>query len=370
MCNPPCVTHAGARCVANTFDGERCLYASLNVGIRNLLRDHKVVTSNTMRRDGYDQFLRRCLDDRQHCDITFRVGGEEVRAHRCILAARSEFFRDAFRTKWRGHNVVPVTHHLLEPENAWEVACVADVYLLPELRRQCGQLIGECLDEAGACSALKVARLLRLHRLEEQCIDFMARHLAQALFCNRSDYFRALIEDPFTEALSTGTSRAVPVISLNHVTPEVFKCVVQHVYGNTTTLEPENAWEVACVADVYLLPELRRQCGQLIGDCLDEAGACSALKVARLLRLHRLEEQCIDFMAKHLAQVVQRPEFREIVAQDASEVKLRQETDSISVIDDIRYHIAANARSCAEVELANQKLALIDALLSDMGLDA
>lgn len=56
---------------------------------------------------------------------------------------------------------------------------MADVYLLPELRRQCGQLIGECLDEAGACSALRVARLLRLHRLEEQCIDFMARHLAQ-----------------------------------------------------------------------------------------------------------------------------------------------------------------------------------------------
>ncbi|CAN8001451.1 unnamed protein product, partial [Ixodes hexagonus] len=49
----------GARCVANTFDGERCLYASLDMEIRNLLRDHKVVTSNTMRRDDYDQFLRR-----------------------------------------------------------------------------------------------------------------------------------------------------------------------------------------------------------------------------------------------------------------------------------------------------------------------
>uniref|UniRef100_A0A0K8RCV6 Putative ankyrin repeat and btb poz domain protein n=1 Tax=Ixodes ricinus TaxID=34613 RepID=A0A0K8RCV6_IXORI len=65
----------GARCVANTFDGERCLYASLNVGIRNLLRDHKVVHRPTpMRRDGYDRFLRRCLDDRQHCDITFAGG--------------------------------------------------------------------------------------------------------------------------------------------------------------------------------------------------------------------------------------------------------------------------------------------------------
>lgn len=416
----------GARCVANTFDGERCLYASLNVGIRNLLRDHKVVTSNTMRRDGYDQFLRRCLDDRQHCDITFRVGGEEVRAHRCILAARSEFFRDAFRTKWRGHNVVPVTHHLVDASvfrimlqylytgrlemqarqsdslielakrcrltslveqlhdllassssrrkawNEFKTLLLEPSQYAQEVQRDLCRLAEQTLP-SGDCEVSADERLTGDAGYADVCFNVHGCYFFchKVLFCNRSDYFRALIEDPFTEALSTGTSRDVPVISLNHVTPEVLKCVVQHVYGNTTTaLEPANVWEVACVADVYLLPELRRQCGQLIGERLDEAGACSALKVARLLRLHRLEEQCIDFMARHLAQVVQRPEFREIVAQDASEVKLRQETDSISVIDDIRYHIAANARSCAEVALANQKLALIDALLSDMGLDA
>ncbi|CAN8025554.1 unnamed protein product, partial [Ixodes persulcatus] len=280
-CNSPCVTHAGARCVANTFDGERCLYASLNVGIRNLLRDHKVVTSNTMRRDGYDQFLRRCLDDRQHCDITFRVGGEEVRAHRCILAARSEFFRDAFRTNF-------VSSFMTVAAMSFQVD--ASVFRIMLQYLYTGNMQARQSD-----SLIELAKRCRLTSLVEQLHDLLAssssrshcfyciikkrsldvevscpeavdnlRSFAQVsaderltgdagyadvcfnvhgcyffchkvLFCNRSDYFRALIEDPFTEALSTGTSRDVPVISLNHVTPEVFKCVVQHVYGNTTT---------------------------------------------------------------------------------------------------------------------------------------
>lgn len=49
----------GARCEAKTFDGERCLYAALSDSIRKLLRSYKMITSTTMRRDMYDEFLRR-----------------------------------------------------------------------------------------------------------------------------------------------------------------------------------------------------------------------------------------------------------------------------------------------------------------------
>lgn len=49
----------GARCEANTFDGERCLYGALTDQIRKVLLDYKIVTSQTMRRDAYDEFLRR-----------------------------------------------------------------------------------------------------------------------------------------------------------------------------------------------------------------------------------------------------------------------------------------------------------------------
>lgn len=50
--------HPGARCEANTFDGERCLYGALSDGIRRALRDYKQVASSR-RHDYYVDFLRR-----------------------------------------------------------------------------------------------------------------------------------------------------------------------------------------------------------------------------------------------------------------------------------------------------------------------
>ena len=50
---------AGARCEANTFDGERCLYGALTDDIRRVLLRRHAVTRQTMRRDVYQEFLRR-----------------------------------------------------------------------------------------------------------------------------------------------------------------------------------------------------------------------------------------------------------------------------------------------------------------------
>lgn len=50
---------SGARCEAQTFDGERILYGALTNEIRNKLRNYKVVTSRVVVRDEYEEFLRK-----------------------------------------------------------------------------------------------------------------------------------------------------------------------------------------------------------------------------------------------------------------------------------------------------------------------
>lgn len=52
---------AGAHCEENTFDGERCLYGALNDKIKKMLKSYKAITSSTIRRDCYYEFLRRCV---------------------------------------------------------------------------------------------------------------------------------------------------------------------------------------------------------------------------------------------------------------------------------------------------------------------
>lgn len=50
---------SGAKCEAQTFDGERIFYGALTNEIRNKLRNYKVVTSSTLARDNYEEFLRK-----------------------------------------------------------------------------------------------------------------------------------------------------------------------------------------------------------------------------------------------------------------------------------------------------------------------
>ncbi|KAL3199907.1 hypothetical protein MRX96_013397 [Rhipicephalus microplus] len=379
----------GARCVANTFDGERCLYASLNMEIRNLLRDRKVITSSTMRRDAYDEFLRRCLEDSEHCDVTFNVLGEAVPAHRCVLAARCEFFRRSLVEKWAGRQVVPVTHHSVDASifqimmqylytgnhrnqhsAESEAILLEPTHYREQLQRDFAALPVELAPEA---TPGNVSFLSEGGNHADICFRVHGRHFLchKVFLCKRSEYFRALIEDHFTEASLPSSGRQLPVIELQQVTPEVFGCILHHVYSDMDDkLSADNVWDVLCAADVYLLPDLKRQCGASIARMLEVETVCGTLRASRLFRLPRLENQCIEFMAKHLAKVAELPEFHEVVREDAKEVKLRQETDSITVIDDIRYYISANARSTAEIVNANEKLKLVDNLLTALGLDA
>jgi ankyrin repeat/BTB/POZ domain-containing protein 1 len=50
---------SGVRCEANTFDGERCLYGALTDKIKRLLLSYNMVSSKVIRRDLYEEFLRR-----------------------------------------------------------------------------------------------------------------------------------------------------------------------------------------------------------------------------------------------------------------------------------------------------------------------
>ena len=62
-------------------------------------------------------------------------------------------------------------------------------------------------------------------------------------------------------------------------------------------------FEVLQMADVYLLPGLKKLCGNVISDYLDVDNATAVLKTARLMNLSRLEADCAVFMAKNLEHV-------------------------------------------------------------------
>ena len=58
-----------------------------------------------------------------------------------------------------------------------------------------------------------------------------------------------------------------------------------------------------CVADMYLLPGLKRLCGKTLAKTICEDNVLYMWKMANLFRLSRLGDHCTEFMAKIIERV-------------------------------------------------------------------
>lgn len=125
--------------------------------------------------------------------------------------------------------------------------------------------------------------------------------------CGRSDYFKALLNDHFSEAVLPNMmeqdSESVPEVTLRDVSAETFAAVVAYIYQDTAQVKVENLFSVLCAADLYLLKGLKRFCANLIKCHIDVDNAIPILKTARLFSLEDLEAYCVIFLARHLEKV-------------------------------------------------------------------
>lgn len=70
-----------------------------------------------------------------------------------------------------------------------------------------------------------------------------------------------------------------------------------------TQLTADNVFDVLCVADMYLLPGLKRICGKSLAQAVCKDNVVQMWKVAKLFQLSRLEDYCTEYMAKFIDQV-------------------------------------------------------------------
>lgn len=56
----------------------------------------------------------------------------------------------------------------------------------------------------------------------------------QAFFCGRSDYFKALLEDHFSEGEQLQSQPSTPVITLHNISHEIFIHIMYYIYTDDT----------------------------------------------------------------------------------------------------------------------------------------
>lgn len=61
----------------------------------------------------------------------------------------------------------------------------------------------------------------------------------QAFFCGRSDYFKALLEDHFSEGEQLQSQPSTPVITLHNISHEIFIHVMYYIYTDYTEVSAQ-----------------------------------------------------------------------------------------------------------------------------------
>ena len=122
------------------------------------------------------------------------------------------------------------------------------------------------------------------------------------------------------------------------------------------------------LSDSYLVPSLKRFCSAFMEENVEHFNTIDLIRMARTMMLIKLEQICIEYIAKNLEEFLDDQQFKELVIEDAQNIKARQETDSIDIIDDVRYYLSVS-KNLNNTHLQS-KYSKIDIFLNNLGLEA
>ncbi|KAK2746511.1 hypothetical protein FQN57_003137 [Myotisia sp. PD_48] len=215
----------------------------------------------------------------------------------------------------------------------------------------------------------------------------------------RSEFFLAMFSSDFREAQITQHLQIIPI----DCSPEVLEVILTYLYTEKSNFPLEIAVDVLFAADLLLLERLKTKAAVIIGslgtgDLLktkksqrhfnqpdttapetesnsdsetkkewkeeeeeEPVDVYDIIRAGWLTRVQRLEEFAARYLAYRLESHIDRPEFQQLVYESSQRIEKRQETDSIELVDDIRYYLSERFRLRFEgtgiglMESSNQK---------------
>lgn len=175
----------------------------------------------------------------------------------------------------------------------------------------------------------------------------------------RSDYFLTMFNSPFREAQQTPY---LQIIKLD-CSPKVLETILTFLYTERSNFGLDIAIDVLFTADQLFIEKLKQRAALIISTLGNgststvesenprgETDAEEAVDIYEVIRagwdtrVQRLEEFGARYIAYRLERYIDEPEFAELVRESARRVKARQETDTVELVDDIRYYLSDRFR--------------------------
>ncbi|KAI1099582.1 hypothetical protein F4804DRAFT_321526 [Jackrogersella minutella] len=180
----------------------------------------------------------------------------------------------------------------------------------------------------------------------------------------RSPYFETMFSGPFREAQS---SEHLLIIKIDCI-PEVLEVIITFLYTEKIECPLELGLDLLYASDMLLLDKLKNKAAVAIstlgsgnnnvlvdrthvheGDGVAEIdvepiNVYDVIHAAWDLRVQRLEEFAARYLAYRLEDYIDEEEFMELIQESASRLKTREETDTVELLDDIRYYLSERFR--------------------------
>ncbi|CAN8100213.1 unnamed protein product [Discula destructiva] len=179
----------------------------------------------------------------------------------------------------------------------------------------------------------------------------------------RSPYFEAMFSSEFVEARQNQHLH----ITKMDCTPEVLEIILTFMYTETADVPLELGLELLYAADMLLMDRLKTKAAVAISTLgsatnttlvdrthtsepdaepldVEPINVYDVMHAAWDLRVQRLEEFGARYLAYRLEDYIDEPEFADLINESASRLKKREETDTIELLDDIRYYLSERFR--------------------------
>ncbi|RYP84989.1 hypothetical protein DL770_005118 [Monosporascus sp. CRB-9-2] len=179
----------------------------------------------------------------------------------------------------------------------------------------------------------------------------------------RSPYFETMFSSSFREAQQSDSLHIVKVDCL----PEVLEIVLTFLYTERVECPLEYGLDLLYVSDMLFLDKLktkaavaistlgsgsnnllidrtRTQDGNEVEVEVEPINVYDVIHAAWDLRVQRLEEFAARYLAYRLEDYIDEEEFADLIKESAARLKTREETDTIELLDDIRYYLSERFR--------------------------
>jgi ankyrin repeat and BTB/POZ domain-containing protein 1 len=174
----------------------------------------------------------------------------------------------------------------------------------------------------------------------------------------RSEFFLTMFSSSFREAQPTPHLQIIPIAC----SPAVLEIILTFLYTEKADIPLDMAVDVLFAADLLFLEKLKMRAAVVIStlgngtaattlpDAADDSSDEESIDIYEILhaawltRVQRLEEFAARYIAYRLEAYIDEPDFANIVKESAGRISARQETDSIELLDDIRWYLSERFR--------------------------